>query len=323
MQFKRLWLRNILLIGGILFITGCATGKWEKVEYLSPASTVNFKTDPKICILPLNKSDSLLNYIVLKLSQQFAASKKITIDDENPDYILALNLQHAFRFDDDQQKKYNSNYSVKSIDNKSSGHDVLIKTDKSSTSNATFVSVVLYEVKTLTPKCSFEILLYDSDLTCDKQRDRVQYTSLFVTQIIEKLKEAFITQYRYIDTYIPFNADKEMLNTFSDKQYQKFIERSQDVLSDSFEKFIVAVKAGEYEDKEDQLEETLSNYYLLTIVREMIDFSPDSLQDAFGRQLKIMQITNNEALIMGCANSLGRIENKWRMMNNTDIGGTL
>jgi hypothetical protein len=307
----------------VLVLSGCKTGSWEKLSYNSPGNKINFNKNAKVRILTLNKTSQLLNVIIKELEKEFTANRYVSIDRKHPDYIIAMDLQRAFRSDTASEKQYNAHYSMKSEENDYSGRTFLDKTDKSSASNATFVSVVIYRVEGLIPENSFELLIYDSQLVDSgtKMRTQSHYVAACARQVIAKIKDAMLTKPRVIDTYLPKNADKTMLQTLTKNKFKGFLKRGKEILPVNWDKFVTDIQNGKYKDKEDDLEKTLSNCYLYAIFLERLNYSPKALKYLFSRQLKIMQITSNEALVIGCANSLGRLEAKWKILNNTDIGG--
>ena len=315
------WFFSLVLI--VLVLSGCKTGSWEKMSYHSPGNKINFKQNAKVRILTLAKNNQLLNAIINALEKEFTANRYVSIDQKHPDYIIAMDLQRAFRSDNAKEKPYNAHYSIESEDNGNSGRTYLNRTDKNSATNATFVSVVIYKVDGLVPENSFELLIYDSELVDDRTKMRTQshYIGTCARQVIAKIKDAMLTKPRVVDTYLPKNADKAMLQALKSNRLKDFQKRLKDMSVVNWDKFVTDLQNGEYKDKEGDLEKRLSNWYLYAICKERLDYSPNTLQELFIKQLKIMQVTQNEALVIGCANSLGRLEAKWKLLRNTDIGG--
>lgn len=316
----------IIIASAAIVLSGCATGKWERIPYETPGSTLNLKEGAKVKIAAFDQKNQPLVELVGSLENAFRNSGKVMIDDKDPDYIFVLNLQRDYRHDTKDQLKFNTKYYVKKVENKSSGRDEIASKEQQTSTNATFVSIVLYKAKTLTPEYSFDLLVYDSEIIPQDSsgRDELQYNKKFTSQITAKLKAAFLSQYRKIYTYLPKNADDlllESLTSLTKANIALFHKRKAEILSTDFDKFLSDAQAGKYKEKQDEMEALLSNYYMVAVFQEVFDFNPKNLKALFARQLKILELTQNEALVLACSNSLGRIESKWRTIENTDIGG--
>lgn len=309
--------KHLFALGGAvtlsLIITGCSSVKWEGVNYLSPATEVNLKANPGVKIVALG-NQKMLNPLVDTITREFAKSGQFKITTENPDYWLVFNGEAGFRTDDANAAKYNKKVTKVKNENKGGGYEYLTSADHSSSASTQFLSVAVYSVKDLAPVHYFDIALYDADFKSGAVRDEKAYNALFTKQIISKVKDAFLTQKRTVNTAIPKAADSTMIKALLQGNSQGVIARAKVVIPAEFDKVIADAKAGVYKEKEDVLEEMLCNYYVLALAQEINNFAPANLQALHRQHVAILNYAKDDALTEAVPNTLARIESKLKLL---------
>lgn len=308
--------KYLFALGGmvalILVITGCSVD-WNGIGYLSPATEVGLKANPGIKIIAFG-NQKMLSPLVATLTKEFAKNGQFKMDASTPDYWIVLNGESGFRADDKEAALFNRKVIRDEKEDAGGGYEFMTSTDSNSSSSAQFLSVAVYSVKDLAPVHYFDIALYDSDFKPGAVRGEKEYNKLFTEQIIAKVKDAFLTQKRTVNTAIPKKADRGMRDALLAGNVQEVIARAKQVIPEDFDKIIADAKSGKYKEKEDVLEELLCNYYVLALANEINDFAPANLHKLHSRHVTILKYSQDDALAEAVPNSLGRIESKLKLL---------
>lgn len=219
-----------------------------------------------------------------------------------------------YRADNRQAALFNRNVKKVREEHVHGGQERIQKTDYLSSAAAASMSVAIYSVKDLAPVYYFDVVLYDSDFLPGKVRTAQEYYAMFAEQIINKFNDAFLIQRRQIETAIPKNADPILKNALVSGNAEGVIEQGKAYLPEPFEKYIEDVLAGKYKGQEDQVEEKLSNYYVLALAQEMGSFDIALLKKLHAQHVTTLSLTESSGLKIACPNSIARIESKLKLL---------
>lgn len=309
--------KTLLMLGGAatmaLVISGCSSVNWEKVGYTSPANEVNLKANPSVKIVAIGNQE-MLTPLVGAISSEFSKSGQIRVTEDAPDYWLVFNGEKGFRTDDQAAAQFNRTVEKVAQKSDAGGREYLQKKDQNSSAATALLSVAVYGVTDLSPVYYFDIALYDADFKQGKVRDGLAYDKKFTDQIIAKVKDAFLTQNRIVETALPKNADSGMKKALIAGDSKAVISRAAQVIPQDFDAFLADITAGKYKEKADEMESKLSNYYVLALAREIGNFEPANLNKLHAQHVAILNQTNKDGLSIACPNSLARIESKLKLL---------
>ena len=114
---------------------------------------------------------------------------------------------------------------------------------------------------------------------------------------MSKIKDAFLTQKRSIETALPKNADGDMKDAIRKGDVKAVQTRAKQIIPQSFDDFMKDIVAGKYKDNADEMEGKLSN-----------------LKKLHALHVAILNQTKGDGLVIACPNSLARIESKLKLM---------
>ena len=314
-----------------VIITGCSPVKWKDISYLSPANEVTLKANPSINVVALG-NQKMLSPLVATIKKEFAKSGQFKINTQNPDYWIVLNGETSFRADDRNASLYNKKTVKKSSITADGGYEYITSTNSTSSTATKFLSVAVYSVNDLAPVHYFDIAIYDADFTSRRARTSLAYNAKFTEQLITKIKDSFLIQKRKVETAIPKAADDKMIEALL-KGNTKAVEARATALKlgyiedkNSKDKKEVKyplclreveknIKAGKYKEQAEALEELLCNYYVLTLAKELNDFSPNNLKNLHRQHTIILNYAQEEGLTIAVPNTLARLESKLKLLN--------
>lgn len=306
---------GILGVSAVLaaVISGCASVDWVNVGYASPASEINLKANSSVRIIALGNR-AMTVPITAAVAAEFARSGQFRTDAETPDYWIVLNGDRRFRADDADARLFNRKVEKLTHRDADGGHEYIRTTNHNSSSAAAVLSVAVYEVKKLSPVCRFDIVVYDSDFKGGNVRNAGEYNRAFSRQIVLKIKDMFLTRKRRVETALPMNADRVMRKALETGDMPSLRQRADQVVPQSFDEFMKDIASGRYKGKTEELEQKLSNYYVLAVAEEVDNSAPAALKRLHARHMAILNQTSADGLVTACPNSLARIENKLKLM---------
>lgn len=166
------------MITGTLLLTiiaaGCASPAPPVADVLP---TVSIKSNPTVRIATIG------NAPILPLLQQNAAavitSKGGKVVDSAPDYWIVIYGTQDQRVDSAEDQQFNVVYAKesRSYHNGSRGEDVITAKAFNTAVNAHFISVIIYEAKTLSPVINFSFPFYSGGYA-DNTRSRTAKSDL-------------------------------------------------------------------------------------------------------------------------------------------------
>lgn len=309
--------RNLLVLGGAaalaVAISGCSSVSWENVGYVSPANEINLEANPSIKIVAVGNK-AMMDPIVAAITSEFAKSGQFKMDAVTPDYWIILNGERRFRVDDAKTIPFNRTVEKVVQQNDAGGYEYMRTVDHNSSAAAALLSVAVYGVKDLSPIYYFDVAMYDADFKGGNVRGEVDYNKAFDSQIMSKIKDAFLTQKRSIETALPKNADGDMKDAIRKGDVKAVQTRAKQIIPQSFDDFMKDIVAGKYKDNADEMEGKLSNYYILALSQEIGNFEPANLKKLHALHVAILNQTKGDGLAIACPNSLARIESKLKLM---------
>jgi hypothetical protein len=312
--------RRMLVSAGaavLLSVAGGCSTPLPQISYLTPGNDVFLDSKPVVNVVATG-DETMMTPLVTAVRSEFAKSNQFVVSEESPDYLIVMNGEEQYRKDKDSEIIYNRKVEKSSVENDSSGNEVIVASDKDSSAFSGVLNVAVYSVKDLSPVCYFDIPLYDSDFKTkgDAVRGAGDYEKTLQAQMVEKMKDAFVSQKRAVPTIFPKRGDDRLKSLLENGKAQEAIERGKVVLPLEFEAFMENAINGKYAKWTDffcsnsEIEENLSNYYLVSIAEEMEDYSTETLEKLHARHCAILNQTEDSKLKEACPNALARIEYK-------------
>jgi len=302
---KKRWLGA----GAALLLGGCAS-----VE-MSPYTVTSFAEIPlgdKAKVKIVTNSDSL-EPVVDSLKSEFAKSGSFQVVEEKADYWFILNGAGQYVKSNPQKV-----VSVSKQEDANGGKEVFAETVQNLASAAKGVSVAVYETKTLAPVHYFEIPIYGGDNTKEAVRDEKAYEDAFSKEVVERIKDAFITQQKQVETPMPLEADGDLRDLFvrggeayakgDKKAYDPFLKKYEQSGKVDLPKLCEQLRTKTYEGSD--ADKILANRYLKLLVDESLTLDRESLEKIRDEQLMILRASDAKGLAEAVPVALARLEYK-------------
>lgn len=298
-------------VGVALLLGGCASVEMAQYTVTSFAE-IPLKKQAKVKIVANNDA---LNPIVDSLKAEFGKDGNLTAVDENADYWFVLNGVGQYAQSEAQKK-----VSVFKRDMGSMGAEILVETEQNLASAAKGVSVAVYEEKTLAPVHYFEIPIYTGDNTKKAVREVADYEAEFAKEVVERVKDAFITQQKQVETPMPLEADEELRSLFikggeayavdskNRRAYVPFLLKYKELGCINLANFCEQLRTRTYEG--DDADKRLANYYLYLLVKEALTLDPAALSKIRNEQLMILRASEAKGIAETVPVALARLEYK-------------
>ena len=209
--------KNWLGAGLALLLGGCASVEMAQYTVTSFAE-IPLEKQAKVKIVA---NCDELSSIADAIKSEFSKNGGFSVVDENADYWFVLNGADQYANGTPQKV-----FSVGKRDNDANGSEVIEETAMNLASAAKSVSVAVYEVSTLAPIRYFEIPIYTGAITKDAVRDANSYDSAFAKEVIERVKDAFITREKKIETPISCAGDADLRKKFKEAGEKNDPEKS-------------------------------------------------------------------------------------------------
>lgn len=292
--------------GAALLLGGCASVEMAQYTVTSFAE-VPLKKGASVKIVA---NDDEMTPVVDALKSEFAAFAK---DKENGFKVVEANADYWFILSGAGQYAKGESQSVKSVAKKETeagGTEVLASETKNFASAAKGVSVAVYQAKNLTPVHYFEIPIYTGDNTKDAVRDENTYDKAFAKDVVERVKDAFLTQQKDVETPVPLEADATLRSQFAQgaKGYDAFLKTYKSLGDVNLAKLCEALRTKTYEGSDANMK--LGNYYLYLLVKEAQTKDPAELEKIKDEQLMILEASDAKGLAEAVPVALARLEYK-------------
>ncbi len=317
-------INNIVILSFItvcIFMAGCTTGKWEKVDFVTPGQRNLPGTKPKICIKTNEKQDDKNSFYHLITNKLKTSSKVELTTLSQSDYLLSINNFFSYREDNNKSAEYNTSINKKTKINKNSkgietgGYDYIEEEKHKSNSAILISNISIYETNTLEPISYFSIETYDSSFVTmsNKIKTREILFNKLQSNLTNKIYDILLTSSKKIDTFIPENSGKifvDYLLKGNNKMVASYIQKEIGV--PSIKNMIRKIKK---DDDSTKKEELLSNFYIYLLSKEQKDVSLSNLSFLHTSYVALLAMTENDELIKGCTTSLARLETKSKRLN--------
>ncbi len=301
--------RKLIGVGFLLLFGGCASVEMAQYTVTSFAE-VPLKEKAKIKIVANGDG---LGAVVDSLKADFNKSGSFSVVDGKADYWFVLSGLSDYGSSKPQKK-----VSVVKQENAKGGTETFAETTQNLASAAKGVSVAVYETKTLAPVHYFEIPIYAGDNSKDKIRNKAVYEEAFSKEVVERVKDAFITQQKQVETPMPLEADGNLRDLFvkggegfakGDKTaYKSFLEKYKQLGSVDLAKLCEQLRTKTYEGPDADV--LLGNYYLYLLVKESMTLNPEELGKIRNEQLMILEASDAKGIAEAVPVALARLEYK-------------
>ena len=256
-----------------------------------------------------------LSTVVNSLKTEFGKSDSFAVVDENADYWFVLNGAGQYVKSEAQKK-----VSVVKKETASGGSETFEETTQNLASAAKGVSVAVYETKTLSPVHYFEIPIYTGDNTKEAVRDESSYETSFAKDVVERVKDAFITQQKQVETPMPLEADGDLRDLFvkggeayakdskNKAAYKPFLAKYKQLGNVNLGNLCEQLRTKTYEGSD--ADKILGNYYLYLLVKETLTLDPSELSKIKDEQLLILRSSDAKGIAEAVPVALARLEYK-------------
>lgn len=295
--------------GAALLLGGCASVEMAQYTVTSFAE-IPLKDKAKVKIVANNDE---LTSIVDSLKSEFAKSGNFKVAEDKADYWFVLSGSGQYGKSDPQKV-----VSVVKEENSNGGKEVFAETTQNLASAAKGVSVSVYEAKTLSPVHYFEIPIYNGDNTKDAVRGESVYNDAFSKEVVERVKDAFITQQKQVETPMPLEADGDLRDLFvkggegfakgDAKAYNPFLEKYKQIGAVDLAKLCEQLRTKTYEASDADMK--LGNYYLYLLVKEAQTLDPEALKKIKDEQMMVLCASDAKGLAEAVPVALARLEYK-------------
>lgn len=318
---------NWLGVGMTLLLGGCASVEMAQYTVTSfPEVPLKEKSEIKIVA-----ADNGLEGLVGELKEEFKKNGGFTVTDEKARYWFVINGLKDYADGGSQDV-----VSVVKQENANGGQEVIVRTKYNFASAAEGVSVAVYDAESLAPVHYFEIPIYTGDRTKNAVRAKDVYDAAFAKDVVERVKDAFLTQSKNVETPMPLEADGKLRELFAKggKRRAKLLDEGKkdgDEFRSAYDEFLSAyreflltykengtitltefcekIRTGAY--KESDAEKRLGNYYLYLLVREALRGSdPAVLEKTQKEHMEILRTSDAKGLAEAVPVALARLEYK-------------
>ena len=291
---------KVVPVVAICLMSGCATVEMAKYKALS-LPEVALSSGAKVKFVAGNDDVSELTADTAKA---FAGRKDMTVVEEDADYWFVLNGLYDYK---DGGKVSRTMKVKKEREDGSGGSDVIVNEVLNAESAAKGVSVAVYDARNLAPVTYFEIPIYTGGVSVKPSKGKTSFDAAFSANVVERIKDAFLSQEKEVQVPVPLTADKGLREAFARGDYKGFMAKYKSLGPVDLPKLHEQVRRGEEIPKE-VVEQKLSNYYLYLLVREAVNRNPDSLKKALAEHLMIMETGDYAGLTEAVPTALGRLE---------------
>lgn len=314
---KRLSLLAAVMILGIVF-SGCASVSMVSLPHRMPGSAgLALKTPCKVKLIAIGErqlSTSAVESIASALNSLKSGGVSVVYDSNAAvDYYVVMSVNAATRVSTSASVPYNSRKYVAEQDGKYRGrHIVVQEPGMADTSSSMVVSVSIYSVSTFEPVYHFEVPMYDGELR--PTRSVNEFIQSFVVQLGQAFNEKLTNHFEHVATAIPkAHVDNELYHALCSGSVEAVEARAKQLLPEPFDVFIGKVLSLDESARSDH-EGMLCSYYLWALAREQVCIDIEELRSLHHQYTQLLCATAEEGLSAACAQALGRIEKKTRML---------
>ena len=182
---------SCLIISGAVFcvmlLTGCAS---KSSDYKIPLPTVDIKHRATVKITTEGKSAELAR-LAQALGSEFQ-KKGCKVTNGASDYWIVISSIQEKRVDTLLDNKHNIVYKKAKKQTAKGGEEFISSSTFSTAANAHFASVILYEVKTMTPLVNMDFPFYSSCQTNGKVKPALNSSRQIANAFVSTMKEILV-----------------------------------------------------------------------------------------------------------------------------------
>ena len=293
-----------------LLLSGCASVEMAPYTVTSFAE-VPLKRNASIRIVANDQSvASIAN--TMKRAFDKNSESGFSVVEDSADYWFVLNGKSQYATGTAQKKL------IVKEEHESGGAQVVKPVPQNYASAAKVVSVAVYEAKTMTPVNYFEIPIYSGENTEAHVHGESYYSDIFATNVVNRVKDAFLTQKKKVETPMPKEADDDLRRLFAEggekfakdecNAYDAFLQRYKEFGPIELAKLCEALRTNSYRGSDADMK--LANQHLYLLVMEALTEDPEKLDKIRSEQLKILASSNSKGIAEAVPVALGRLEYK-------------
>lgn len=297
-------------IGASLLLGGCASVEMAQYTVTSFAE-IPLKKHAKVKVVA---NDGALAPVADSIRSAFAKEgENFKVVEKDADYWFVLNGLSQYVNSEPQKR-----VSVVKQENAAGGTEVFAAEMRNLASAAKGVSVAVYEAKALAPVHYFEIPIFTGDNTRKAVRSAAVYEGSFSKDVVERVKDAFITQKKQVETPIPLEADGELRDLFArggeefakgdGRAYAPFLMKYRQLGACDLATLCEQLRTKTYEG--DDADRKLGNYFLFLLVREALTLDPEKLGKIKDEHQMILRASEAKGLAEAVPVALARLEYK-------------
>lgn len=295
---KRTWLSASVLSSALLFLYGC-----RAVE-TAPYSVTSYAEIPiRSKAIVRVMADSENQAVAQAFSALLEKETNIKLAEQDADYWIVLRGAGAFR--EPVQASVTSRVEQ---DGETGGEEVLISKSVNVASAARELAIAIYDAKNLAPVHYATVALHDGDNSEEATRSREVYVAQFADEVLERVKDMFLTQEKEVNITIPLEASADLREAFKAGDYNRFLLTYKEKGTLNLAQYVESIRNESCED--DNIDERLANYHLYLLVKEAKQKDAKSLQSIKSEQLMLLQASKAEGLVATVPVALARIEHQ-------------
>ena len=180
---------NFIISGAvfIMLLSGCAS---TSSDYKIPLPTVDIKVNPTVRITTEGNSPELVS-LAKVLGKKFTKNGGKVVEGA-ADYWIVISGIKEKRVDTPADNKHNVIFKKVKIANSNGGEEVIQSSNFSTATDAHFASVILYDVKTMTPMVNMDFPFYSSCKNDGKSKPVLKSSGRIADAFISTMNEILV-----------------------------------------------------------------------------------------------------------------------------------
>ena len=240
--------------------------------------------------------------VVAGLKAEFGKSKACSVVEAEADYWFVVD--RAAQASDVSSFKA---LSVVSQETGGGSQDVLQEGVIQTSSAATAVSVAVYETRSLAPVHYLEVPMYDGDAKVDARQASV-YEAGFAKDVVERVKDAFLTQEKKVDVPVPCKTSPALMQAMAAGDYAAVMQ-AYDAKGIDVHALCDEMAAGTYKGELKQ-DEILADYAVYLMAKETQTSDPEELGRLRTEHLFVIETCEDKGLAEAVPVALARLDYK-------------
>lgn len=285
-------------VAAAALLGGCAVV--DKVSYpVTSFAEIPLKDKAKIKVVA---GSPAAEKVAKSLRDAFGKEKSCSVVESGADYWFVV--------DNAEQARGVTKAKAVSVVSEPTGNgsqEVLKESELALSSAAKAVNVAVYETRTLAPVHYLEVPMYDGDLGSKARADKA-YADAFAKDVVERVKDAFLTQEKKVDVPVPLKATKEILDQMAKGQYAAVVS-SYDKKKIDIKKVNKEMVEGTYKGDID-VKNMFADYAVYLMAKEAQTSDPEELEKLRAEQLFIIENCDDAGLAEAVPVALARLDYK-------------